>query len=161
MKKLYLVLLLILLTSIPLQANMIWPSIYIAQGTVTLSVITVGLIVEWGVLKIFFKEGWLKCLIMSLTMNLFSTVIGILWIPISGIFGEIFLLPFETGTFHISHLILDFLLAVFCNVIIEGLVLRYIFKKKSKKLVVWLFIANFISISICIIKIYPDMSIYY
>lgn len=161
MKKLYLILLLVVLISIPLQANMIWPSLYIAQGSVTLSVITVGLIVEWIVLKIFLKEKWLKCLIMSLTMNLFSTIIGIFLIPIVGILGEIFLVPFNTGTFHFTHLIVAFLLSVLCNVIIEGLVLKYIFKKKSKNLVVWLFIANFISISVCIIKIYPDMSIYY
>jgi hypothetical protein len=90
-------------------------------------------------------------------MNIISTVVGIIAIPLTGILGEIIFIPinkiFNIGTFHISHWILAFIFAVLCNTVIEGLSLKLIFKKVFTKLFLWLFCANIISVLLCVLKI--------
>jgi hypothetical protein len=90
-------------------------------------------------------------------MNVISTLVGIIAIPLTGILGEIIFFRideiFKIGSFHISHWILDFILTVLCNTIIEGLSLKLIFKKTFKKIFLWLFCANIISVLICALKI--------
>ncbi len=130
-------------------ANVVWPSLYIAEGLRSWYIILAGLIVEFGFIKIFAKEKWLKAIIIAFIMNTISTLVGIILIPVSGLLGEVILLPFNKETFHWSHWLLSYILAVLGNVLIEGLSIRFIFK--IKKFVWWLFVANAISVVLCIL----------
>ncbi len=146
------ILLLWLLILIPIsaKANMIWPSVLIVQQYYTWYVIVVGLIVEFFATRIFLKVSWGKSALITLTMNAISALIGFLLIPVSGILVEILTLPLGVGTFHLSHWILDYIAVVLCNVVIEGLTLKWIFKYPFKRNFLWLAGANAISVVICV-----------
>jgi hypothetical protein len=156
----YIVLILALfLRPTPIYANMIWPSLYIAEDFRTWWIIVTGLLIEFIFVKIFTKDSYFKSALMAIIINLISTLIGIIAIPLSGIIGEFIFIPidllFKLGSFHISHWILAFLLTVLCNTVIEALTLKIIFKKIFKNIFLWLFIANSISVIICAIKMSP------
>ena len=140
-------LILFLLIPIHASANMIWPSLYIMEGMVTWYVILIGLITEIVFVKCFLKHTFLKSVLIAFVMNVASTVLGIVVIPLSGIIVEVLMIPFGTGTFHPSHVIMSFIFAVLSNVLIEGLTVKWIFKYKFKKMFWWLFIANAISVA--------------
>lgn len=147
MKKLSLLLLFIATFSTPAFADVVWPSLYIATGMVSLKVIIVGLLIELFFVKFFTDTSWLKSAIVTFTMNLVSTLLGIILIPISGLFAE--LLPFNT--FHWTHWLLSYLLAIVINTLLEGLIIKLILKLKFKNIILWLFAANAISILICVL----------
>lgn len=137
------------LMPITASANMVWPSLYIVKGLSSWYIILSGLVIEFTFIKIFAKQTYLKSIFISFIMNMISTVVGFVLIPVSGIIGEFMLMPFGGGTFALSHWILSYILAVFSNVLIEGLSIRYIFK--LKKFFWWLLFANAISVIICIL----------
>ena len=147
MKKLLLSLLFIFLLSTPVFADVVWPSLYIATGIVSIKVIITGLLIEVFFVKFFTDTKWLKAGIITVVMNAVTCLLGMILIPISGLFVE--LLP--TKTFHWSHWLLDYLLAILLNTLIEGLIIKLILKLKFKNILWWLFIANAISILICIL----------
>ena len=99
----------------------------------------------------FIKTGWLRSLGIMFVANAISALVGLIFIPLSGIIVEILTSPFRVGTFHISHWILDYLMVVVVNTLIEGLSLQWIFKYQFKKNFWWLFGANFISVIISIV----------
>jgi hypothetical protein len=131
---------------------MIWPSAYIQMGLLVWWIIISGLLVEFIFIKFFTKDSYLKCAIMAITINAISTLLGLTIYVVSfwGFIVEIMLYPidriFNIGTFHISHWILAILGAALCNTLIEGLALKFIFKKIFKKIFLWLFVANLISV---------------
>ena len=133
------------------SANMVWPSVYIAEGLRSWYVILMGLMIETAFVKCFLRQTVIKSFLITFVMNLASTVIGVVLVPASGFFGEILMIPFDTPTFHLSHWILSYILAILSNVIIEGLTVKYIFKFSLRKMFWWLFAANAISIIICIL----------
>ena len=147
MKKLFL-LFWILLLSPPALADVVWPSLYIATGIASIKVIIIGLLIEIFFVKFFTDIRWLKAGIITVIMNFITCLLGQVFIPISGLFVE--LIP-PHKTFHWSHWFLDYLLAIFINTIIEGFVIKFILKLKFKNIFIWLFIANAISILICIL----------
>lgn len=140
------------LLSIPFtaKANMIWPSVYIVGQYYTWYVIIIGLLIEFLAIKCFLKCSWKKSALIAVTINVISAIIGFLLIPISGIAVEFLTLPFGGGTFQLSHWILDYIAAALCNVIIEGLALRLIFKYSFRQNFWWLLVANAISVIICV-----------
>ena len=145
-------LILILLIPAYASANMIWPSLYITEGMITWYVILIGLITEIIFVKCFLKNTYLKSVLIAFVMNLASTVLGIVAIPLSGIIVEILMLPFGTGTFHPLNVFLSFIFAVLSNVLIEGITIKLIFKYNFKRMFWWLFIANAISVAIaCVV----------
>lgn len=144
-----LLLLLLIILPFSAKANMIWPSVYIINQYYSWYVILFGLVVEFIAIKLFLKVEWRKSALIAISMNLISALTGIFLIPISGIIVEFLTLPFGSGTFQLSHWILDYIAAVLCNVIIEGLVLKFIFKYTFKKNFWWLFGANSISVLVC------------
>ncbi|MBE7010156.1 MAG: hypothetical protein E7418_01540 [Ruminococcaceae bacterium] len=89
-----------LLMPICASANMVWPSLYIAEGMRSWYVILIGLVIEIVFVKYLLKETYLKSALIAFVMNLVSTVLGVVAIPLSGFFGEILMIPFGTGTFH-------------------------------------------------------------
>jgi hypothetical protein len=145
--------LIIFLNTTPLYANVIWPSIYILEGMMTWWIIAAGIIIEFIFIKIFTKDSYKKSIIMDITINAISTLVGIIAIPLSGLLIELISIPFNTGTFDISHWIIDFLFAVLCNTAIESLALKLIFKKIYKKVFWWVFCSNIFSVIICILKV--------
>ncbi len=135
------------------MADVIWPSIYIVEGMESIIVIASGFVMEVLCVKFFAKQKWIKSILISAVMNAISTIVGIILIPMSGILVEFILLPFDSGTFAISHWIFDYLMVVLCNVLIEGLVVNYIFNIKFKKAFWWLFCANLLSVIICVFSL--------
>lgn len=149
----YSLLCLILFSLMPLSvsANMVWPSLYIAEGMRSWYVILIGLLIEIIFVKFFLKETYLKSVLIAFIMNLASTVLGVFVIPLSGFIGEVLMIPFGTGTFHPTHWFMSYVFAILSNVLIEGLTIKIIFKKEFKKMFWWLCVANAISVIICIL----------
>ena len=140
----------------PVFLNAVWSAIYIMidMKNWLFWFISIGLIIEYAFLRIFIKDSHLKSLIMSVVMNAISALFGIILIPYSGLLVEIFMVPadkiFHLHTFHISHIVLSYLIAVLCNAIIETLTLKIIFKKPFKKIFWWVCVANALSVIICV-----------
>lgn len=132
-------------------ANMVWPSLYIAEGMRSWYVILIGLIVEILFVKWFLKGTFLKSVFIAFVMNLVSTVLGVVAIPLSGFIGELLMIPFGTGTFHPTHWLTSYVFAILSNVLIEGLTVKFIFKHKFRKMFWWLCVANAMSVIICIL----------
>ena len=140
-----------LLIPICASANMVWPSLYIAEGMRSWYVILIGLVVEIIFVKCLLKQSYLKSVLIAFVMNLTSTILGVVAIPLSGFIGEILMIPFGTGTFHPTHWLMSYVFAVFSNVLIEGFTVKIIFKHSFKKMFLWLFVANAISVIVCIL----------
>lgn len=134
------------------RANLIWPSIYIVGQYYVWYVILAGLIFEIIAAKIFLGTNWKDSAWEMFVANSISALVGLLLIPISGIVIEILTIPFRTGTFDISHWILDYICVVLANTCVEGLSLKWIFKHPFKSNFWWLFFANLISVIICIVS---------
>lgn len=140
-----------LLMPICASANLVWPSLYIAEGMRSWHVILIGFVAEIIFVKCFLKQSHLKSVLIAFVMNLTSTVLGIVAIPLSGVIGEILMIPFGTGTFHPTHWLISYVFAVLSNVLIEGFTVKIIFKHSIKKMFWWLFVANALSVIVCIL----------
>ncbi len=140
-----------LLMPICVSANIVWPSLYIAEGMRSWYVILIGLVIEIVFVKYLLKETYLKSALIAFVMNLVSTILGVVAIPLSGFIGEILMIPFGTGTFHPTHWLMSYVFVILSNVLIEGLTVKFIFKHKLKKMFWWLCVANAISVIICIL----------
>ena len=140
-----------LLMPVCAKANIVWPSVYIAEGMRSWYVILIGFVIEIIFVKNFLKPSYLKSALIAFIMNLTSTVLGIVIIPFSGLIGEFMMIPFGTATFHLTHWLMSYIFAVISNVLIEGIVVKFIFKFSFKKMFWWLFVANAISVIVCIL----------
>ncbi len=141
---------------LPANADLIWPSLYIAKGMLSIKVILLGLILELFFVKHFTKVSWKKAATVTFVMNLITTMLGIIFIPLSGLGSEfVFDFVFHAydkfgiGTFHWSHWLAAYLLVIFINTFIEGLVIKLTLKIKILKTFWWLLIANAVSVFIC------------
>ena len=155
-KKLILAITLIIFITLPANADLIWPSLYIAKGMLSIKVILLGLIFELFFVKYFTKVSWKKASIVTFLMNLITTFLGMIFIPLSGLGSEFvfdFIFhaydKFGIGTFHWSHWFAAYLLVIFINTFIEGLFIKLTLKIKLIKTFWWLLIANAISVFIC------------
>ena len=160
-KSLLYLLLFLLLTELPVKADIIWPSLYIMKGMLSIKIILLGLIIEIFFVKIFAKVNWKKACITSFLMNLITSITGIILIPLSGLFTEfVFDFVFNAynkfgiGTFHWSHWLISYLLIILLNTIIEGLFIKINLKLDFKKIFWWLAIANTLSVLLCFIYIW-------
>ena len=142
----------ILLFPVTACANMVWPSLYIADGMRSWFVILAGLILEIAFVKLFLKQNILKSSFIAFVMNLISALVGIVLIPLSGFVGEFLLIPFGGGTFQLSHWIVAYILAVLMNTLVEGLVVNTFFRFGFKNMFLWLFTANAFSVVFCILS---------
>lgn len=149
MKKFLISLLSMFILSTPVYADIVWPSAYIVLGMLSAKVIIAGLLIEIFFVKFFTNISWLKAGLISFVMNLITCLLGIILIPISGILIEL-ITPFGS-TFHWSHWLLSYLAVILINTIIEGLVIVLALKQDFKKIFWWLFIANAMSVSMCIL----------
>ena len=147
---------LITFISLPANADLVWPSLYIAKGMLSIKVILLGLFIELFFVKYFTKVNWKKASIITFLMNLITSILGIIFIPVSGLGSEfIFDFVFHAydkfgiGTFHWSHWLISYLLVIFINTFLEGLFIKLMLKLKLKKTFLWLLIANSISVFLC------------
>ncbi|MBR3627766.1 MAG: hypothetical protein IKN42_02830 [Elusimicrobia bacterium] len=147
---------LIIFFSFSVNADVVWPSLYIAKGMLSIKVILIGLFIELFFVKYFTKVDWKKASIVTFLMNLITTLLGIIFIPISGLGSEfVFDFVFHAydkfgiGTFHWSHWLAAYLLVILINTFIEGLFIKLTLKLKLTKIFWWLLIANSISVFLC------------
>ena len=144
--------------ALPVKADIVWPSLYITKGMLSLKVIFLGLIIELFFVKYFTKIDWKKASIITILMNLITAILGILLIPLSGLGAEfVFEFVFHAydkfgiGTFHWSHWFVSYLLVIFINTLIEGVFIKLSLKLNLKQTFWWLFVANGISVLLCVI----------
>ena len=139
------------------SANIVWPSIYIAEGMRSFQVIFLGLLIETIFVKIFEKQTWLRAVIITVIMNLVSTLLGIILIPVIGFIATLILgylsefLPALGNTFDTPLWIFSYILTVFINVFVEGYTTQYTAKIPFKKMFWWLLAANTLSVLSCIL----------
>lgn len=157
-RKIILSILLVISVTLPVNADLVWPSLYIAKGMLSIKVILLGFIVELFFVKFFTKTDWKKSFIATFLMNLITTVSGMILIPLSGLGSEIvfdFVFhaydKFGIGTFHWSHWLAAYLLVILINTLIEGLFIKFMLKIKLLKTFWWLLIANAISVFLCFV----------
>ena len=148
------IVILLLLCPLAARADVIWPSIYIVQQYYAWYVILAGWLIEVIAARIFLKTTWKKSFVVMTVANAISALLGVILIPCSGILVEMLTIPFGGGTFHITHWILDYLCVVIVNTIVEGAVLRTIFKIPIQSNYWWLVIANLISVIICLFAVW-------
>lgn len=135
-------------------ADMVWPALYLESRLVTWWAIILGLAVEYLFVRQFFGFTVKTAVFADICMNLASTVLGILLIPIAGVAWELFpgivlYKVFNIGTFNPGTWVMTFLLAVAINAALESLVIRWGFKTKVGKREFWaLFSANAISVGV-------------
>ena len=158
MKKFLIAVLFILLFGNPVFADVVWPSLYIVGGMLSLYVIIAGLLIEWLFVKFFTDTTWKKSALVTFLMNLITCLLGIILIPISGLGVEILFdfvfrvyEKFGIGTFHWSHWLASYFAIILINTLIEGLVIKLMLKQKFKSVFWWLFGANTLSVLICVL----------
>ena len=141
---------------LPANADIVWPSLYITKGMFSLKVIILGLIVELLFVKHFTNTNWKKASIVTILMNLITTILGIILIPLSGLSSEfVFDFVFHAydkfgiGTFHWSHWLVSYILVILINTFIEGMFINLVLELRLKQTFWWLFVANGISVLLC------------
>ncbi|MBC1193058.1 MAG: hypothetical protein ACK47N_18760 [Microcystis sp.] len=135
-------------------ANVIWPSLYLVERINTWWIVGISLLIEFLCLIWLTQEKIWKVGLMTLVMNLVSTVVGIVGIPLSGIVWELIatitIHPlFHWGTFNPVTWIVSCILAALLNAVVEVMSLIWIFKFRWTAKIFWcLVIANGITVSI-------------
>ena len=162
LRKCTLLLLFAFLLNSTAHADIVWPSLYIAEGMASLPVILAGLVVEIFFVKYCTKIKWLKAIAVAFLMNLVTSVIGLYTNALSGFILDLILYygigyhsrfwPFPE--FGLDHWILHYTAIIFTNTLIEGGVVRLTLKLKLKNTFWWLFLANTISVMLCAIYIH-------
>ncbi len=121
--------------------------------------IGMGLLVEYLFVRQLTGFDIKKSIIVNLTMNVASSLLGIILIPLAGVGWEIF--PgiviyklFNMGTFNPITWTATFFIAVFVNAWIENFVIKKVFKKNlGWRGFWWLALANAVSVGIAFISI--------
>lgn len=123
-------------------ADIVWPALYLVERMLSVWVILAGLVIEFFFVWQITELGVEKSIYADLLMNLASTVIGIILIPV---FGLIVVLPFR-ATFGLAAWIATFCVTVLINTSVESLVLLRGFKQRiGKSEFCWLGLANALS----------------
>jgi len=153
-----LILFLCIFSIFPANADVIWPSMYVSVGISSLWSIIGGLIIEIVIVKYFFKVSWIKTIVICIPMNLATVIVGGAIIFIGGLGVEILLYPMDAilgiGTFHWSHFVAAYVLAIFVNTLIESTIMRLFIKNIKYKRIFWcLFWANAVSIMIAAVYV--------
>ena len=117
---------------------MVWPALYLEKRLLAWWVIGFGLLVEWRAVHYLTGRSWRGSVWPTLAMNLASTIVGLVLIPLAGFGWEFFpgtLLYkiFDVGTFNPGTWIATLVFAVLINTSIEALVLKRVFKTRFPK----------------------------
>jgi hypothetical protein len=84
-------------------ADFVWPALRLVPKLVTWWVILSGLVIEYLFVRKLTGFSIMKSILVDLSMNLASTLFGMLLIPLAGIVSEILTgMIFNTGTFSLA-----------------------------------------------------------
>jgi hypothetical protein len=146
-------------------ADLIWPAVYLVGEMLAWWSIVTGLVVEYLFVRYLTGFSIRKSFIVDLAINLASSLLGVILIPIAGIIWEIFpgvLLykVFYVGTFNPGTWAATFFFAVFINAFIENFVIKKFFKcKLGWRGFWWLSLANGLSVILCFISLYLNQKL--
>ena len=134
-------------------ADIAWPALFLEQRLLAWYSIAIGLLGEWLFVRFGLRQAWLRAAGMTLLMNLFSTLAGIILQPLLGLAWEFFparlLYSLLGGTFNPVTWAATFVIAVVASVVIELLVLvRFFELEVSRHSVLVLVGANTFSVAI-------------
>ena len=147
-------------TAVPLYADFVWPALYLETRIFTWWAIISGLTAEYIFLRIFFFPQIKKAILADIVMNAFSTLLGVLYIPVAGFLWELF--PgslihylFDVVTFNPWTWLGTCCLAVLINARFEYFIIKKLFKLQiSENGFFILCIANAISVGLAFISLY-------
>ena len=140
-------------------ANVVWPSLYLSVRMQSAWIIGAGLVIEFFFILWLTKASIPRACLMTLAMNVVSTVVGIFGIPLSGLAWEFIATAtvkpvFGWGTFNPVTWFASCVLAALLNAVIETGSLRLAFKTAwSKRLFWWLVVANLVTVGIAMVSI--------
>jgi hypothetical protein len=146
--------LIVFLVSLPAQADVVWPALYLETRLFSWWAIGLGLIVEFFFIWKIFALAPAWALWAAVAANAASALLGVVLIPLAGIVWEIF--PglafyhfFNMGTFNPVTWGATFIFACLINALLESQVLKRFFKLPATiKTFSWLALANAFSVGI-------------
>jgi hypothetical protein len=112
--------------------DVVWPALYISERTFAGWMIFFGLIIELYFVKRFFDFSLIKAIVVTLSMNAATTLIGITQFPVLGALVDVTIA--NTSGLRIFHPIIwitSFFILLVINTIVESIVLL-LFKRKRK-----------------------------
>lgn len=142
------------------HANVIWPTAFLAEKWFSIPAIILGLLIEIGFVRYFTKVGWKKSAIVGAAMNIASATVGAVFSSIVGVFASALLyMPIELildamkskTDVMVLYWLIGYLCSILVNVWIEGTIIQKMIKLSLSKTFQWLFLANAISIGMCVI----------
>jgi len=159
---------LLILWAVPVQADVIWPTLYVEMSLLSLPVIIFGLAIEDLFYFYGLELGLKKSAIFSISINAISTLVGIIAIPIGGLIGLAILVAptlMINNTFIQNHIVDSVVIAIFWTimylivVIITSFIEVYTAKRlfglandrQEVRVIVW---ANIASVGIAFVSIY-------
>lgn len=127
--------------------NIVWPAIYIAEEIYKFwFLILVSILLEIFSIKYLMKISWLKSTIASIIGNLVSGFVGTTIMTFAMIIWHFlfdWLLP--QSTFDITNWIISYVFMCLGSVMIEVIIVRFIYKLNFKKLFIALLVGNIMS----------------
>lgn len=143
----------LLLISSCVQADVVWPALYLETRLFSWWAIAVGLIAEYLFVRWLFNLSIRRAAIATTTANGVSSVAGILLIPLAGFAWEfpalIYTQPLNWGTFNPVTWAATFVIACLVNTGIETIVYKHAFKLPvHRREFWWIFVANSVSVGI-------------
>ena len=132
----------LLLSAQNAYANSIWPALYLEMKILSWLPISAGLVIEYLFVRKLTGFFIKRSIVVDVSMNLASTLLGIVLIPLFGAVWEIFAGMSWLATFFLATLL---------NAVIETIVLQKIFKvNKRWSNFWWLFLANAFSVGLAV-----------
>ena len=144
-------------------ADVIWPALFLQNRLLSTWIILAGLFIEYFFVWRVTSLGAWRSILADVAINIASTVLGMVLIPLAGLAWEFFpgLLiykVFNLGTFNPGTWAVTFCMAVLINAALEMSVLRIWFQQHfGKDLFGWLCLANALSVGLAMASflIYP------
>lgn len=136
-------------------ADVVWPSLYLVDRLFAWWIIGAGLLIEWAFVFRLTRSTLLRAGAMTVVMNVISTLVGIVGIPLSGIIWEFVAAPlFNLGTFSPITWFVSCVLAALLSTVVETASLCLIFRVAwTRRLFWWLALANAITTGMALISI--------
>jgi len=136
-------------------ADVIWPAIYVLDSYYRfwyLAILTV--VVEAIAISKIVKINGKKAFLISLVANAFSATIALYICTFSMIGWHFIVDNFTRGTFNTFNEVATIIIMFILSVLLEGLVVKFIWKYKIKEIAISLSIGNLISYSVIAVDLF-------
>ena len=136
------------------SADVVWPALVLSGYLLSLPAIAIGLGVEIACLALLLQMPWRTAVAAGVTMNVASSVLGVVLVPPSGLVWEVgpglaLYQIWRVGTFNPGTWAATFVLAALVNAVVEAVVLRAGFRVPfSRRVFRVLALANCASVSV-------------